>query len=99
MKYIDRGDDENKKSAEKHFDDLRHINEQLRAEFEQFKTDFSSLHQRVTVTEKKIVELFALIGKRQGPAVAGKDYDDEIKRLNDLFTVMQGDLNNLKIEM
>jgi hypothetical protein len=64
MKYIDRGDDENKKSAEKHFDDLRHINEQLRAEFEQFKNDFDNLQKRVTVTEKKIVELFALIGKR-----------------------------------
>ena len=34
IKYIDRGDAENKKSCEKHFDDLKHMIEQLRAEYE-----------------------------------------------------------------
>jgi len=34
MKYADRGDEENKKTMDKNFEDLRHMISQLRAEFE-----------------------------------------------------------------
>jgi len=102
MKYADRGDAENKKAYEKMFDDLKQMILQLRAEFEQHvSTDFASLVGRVTVLEKKLAELTAKVGKggSGGAPIVQNNYDDELKRLAGLLSMLQNDANNMKAEI
>jgi len=73
--------------------------QQLRAEYEQhISTDFSNLVGRVTVIEKKLAQLAANMGK-SGPTVVANNNDDELKRLAELLSMLQNDVNNLKNEM